>query len=100
MEGGLHGPEKFIDISDFDYIITLNSMSTESVFQTYPERTTTMGDSDPVTTISPFQIISADDTIMPKLSTCKIHHTGLFIPLLLDSEYKDKISNVQKKEIF
>ena len=36
----------------------------------YPERTTTMGDSDPVTTISPFQIISADDTIMPKLRTC------------------------------
>ena len=77
VEGGLHGPvkfEKFIEISDFDYIITLNSMYTESVFQTYPERTTTMGDSDPVTTISPFQIISADDTIMPKLSTCKIHH--------------------------
>ena len=45
----------------------------------YPERTTTMGDSDPVTTISPFQIISADETIMPKLRTCKkrtkLHHS-------------------------
>lgn len=31
--------------------------------------TTTMGLSLPVTTMSPFQIISADDTIMPKFST-------------------------------
>jgi hypothetical protein len=28
-----------------------------------------MGDSLPVTTIRPFQIINADDTIIPKLST-------------------------------
>ena len=51
----------------------------------YPERTTTMGDSDPVTTISPFQIISADDTIIPKLRTCK-KYTYNFItqcPLIL-----------------
>lgn len=32
-------------------------------------RTTTMGLSLPVTTISPFQIIRADETIIPKLST-------------------------------
>lgn len=31
--------------------------------------TTTMGLSLPVTTISPFQIMSADETIMPKFST-------------------------------
>lgn len=31
--------------------------------------TTTMGDSLPVVTIKPFQIISADETIMPKLRT-------------------------------
>merc|ERR1711953_1228891 len=34
-----------------------------------PESTTTIGDSEPVTTIKPFQIIKAEDTIMPKLST-------------------------------
>jgi hypothetical protein len=34
-----------------------------------PDSTTTMGDSLPVTTIRPFQIINADDTIIPKLST-------------------------------
>ena len=32
-------------------------------------RTTTIGLSLPVTTIRPFQIIKADDTIIPKLST-------------------------------
>lgn len=32
-----------------------------------PLNTTTMGDSLPVATISPFQIINADDTIIPKL---------------------------------
>ena len=52
----------------------------------YPERTTTMGDSDPVTTISPFQIISADDTIMPKLRTCKKYTNLSFnAPLYLKS---------------
>jgi len=34
-----------------------------------PERTTTMGDSLPVTTIKPFQIINAEETIMPKDNT-------------------------------
>ena len=34
-----------------------------------PDRTTTMGDSEPVTTIKPFQIIRAEDTIIPKDST-------------------------------
>ena len=34
-----------------------------------PDRTTTMGDSLPVTTIRPFQIIRADETIIPKLKT-------------------------------
>ena len=34
-----------------------------------PERTTTMGDSEPVTTIRPFQIIRAEDTIIPNDNT-------------------------------
>ena len=34
-----------------------------------PESTTTMGDSDPVATINPFQIIKAEDTIIPKDKT-------------------------------
>ena len=34
-----------------------------------PLRTTTTGDSDSVTTMSPFHIISAEQTIMAKLST-------------------------------
>ena len=45
----------------------------------YPERTVTMGDSDPVTTFSPFQIIRVDDTNIPTLRTCKkrtkLHHS-------------------------
>ena len=35
-----------------------------------PDNTTTIGDSDPVTTINPFQIIKAEDTIMPNDNTC------------------------------
>ena len=30
-----------------------------------PERTTTIGDSEPVTTIRPFHIIRAEETIIP-----------------------------------
>ena len=38
-----------------------------------PERTTTMGDSEPVTTIRPFQIIRAEDTIIPNDNTWDKH---------------------------
>ena len=37
-----------------------------------PDRTTTIGDSEPVTTINPFQIIRAEDTIIPKDRTCNV----------------------------
>ena len=37
-----------------------------------PDRTTTIGDSDPVTTIRPFQIINADETIIPNDRTWKM----------------------------
>ena len=35
-----------------------------------PDRTTTIGDSDPVATIRPFHIIRAEDTIIPKDKIC------------------------------
>lgn len=51
-----------------------------------PESTTTTGDSLPVIHMSPFQIISADVTIIPE-KECK--HRFSYWPInILDSQYK------------
>jgi hypothetical protein len=55
-------------------------------------RTTTMGLSLPVTTISPFHIISAEETIIPKLRTwyrnCNRETTGQSLPASIRYKYE------------